>query len=418
MPILTAPLPRYRIYTTASDYREVVRSVVRSALLKGDDCGRLEDEVCRRQSVGHAVCVPMARVGIYLAVKALVRPGHKVVLSPYTLADVVNMVVCAGAIPVFADVDRDTCNISPDQIEALADDKTDAVLVTHLHGLACNMASIVEICRRRKLKLIEDCAQALGAHLDGRPVGTFGDAGIFSFGLYKNVNAFFGGMLVTNDRKVSDAIRSMTADWPAQDPNVLIKRTGYAALTDIATLPAVFKTFTYWVFRFGFLRGISAINRQVLVDSDPQLKTSLPGAYARKMTPMQARLVRRQLPDVERLVKMRIDAAQLYNDGLKGLPGVIQPPFRKDTSHTYLYYPIQVPDRSALLHHMFARGRDVAIQHLRNCADVRCFSDYARDCPNARAAAESNILLPTYPRYSVTEVRRNIEAIRSFFGAA
>ena len=418
MAILTAPLPRYRIYTTVSDYREVLRSVVKSASFKGDDCRRLEDDMCRRQSAEHAVCTPMARVGIHLAVKALVRPGRKVVLSPYTLADVVNMVICAGGVPVFADVERDTCNIDPGQIDALIDGDTDAVLVTHLHGLVCDMPAITEICRRRGVKLIEDCAQALGGNLNGQAVGTFGDAGIYSFGLYKNVNAFFGGMLVTDDRAVSDAVRGMMATWPTQDLNVLLKRIGYAAMTDVATVPAVFKTFTYWVFRYGFLRGISAINRQVLVDKNPQLKASLPAAYARNLTPLQARLARRQLPNVDRLVQKRIEAAALYNDGLKGLPGVVQPPFTTDGSHTYLYYPLQVPDRQGLLRHMFAQGRDVAIQHLRNCADLPCFADHARDCPNARIAAESNILLPTYPRYSATEVRRNIDAIRSFFGAA
>ena len=417
MAILTAPLPRYRIYTTVSDYREVVRSVVRSASFKGDDCRRLEDDVCRHQSVDHAVCAPMARVGIYLAVKALVRPGRKVVLSPYTLADVVNMVICAGGVPVFADVERDTGNINPGQIDTLIDGETDAVLVTHLHGLVCDMPAITEICRRRGVKLIEDCAQALGAHLGGQTVGTFGDAGVYSFGLYKNVNAFFGGMLVAGDRAVADAAREMMADWPAQDLTILLKRIGYAAMTDIATLPAVFKTFTYWIFRYGFLRGVSAINRQVLVDKNPQVKTSLPASYARNLTPLQARLVRRQLPNVGRLVARRVEAARLYHEGLQGLPDVIQPPFKDDGSHTYLYYPLQVPDRQALLRHMFAHGRDVAIQHLRNCADVPCFADHARDCPNARAVAESNILLPTYPRYSSTEVRRNIEAIRSFFGA-
>ena len=104
--------------------------------------------------------------------KDLVQPGRRVVLSPYTLSDVVNMVVVAGAEPVFADVERETCNIDPAQVEELIDDSTDAVIVTHLHGLICDMDRIGAICRERGVALIEDAAQACGPQCGGRRAGT------------------------------------------------------------------------------------------------------------------------------------------------------------------------------------------------------------------------------------------------------
>ena len=84
----------------------------------------------------------------------------------------------------------------------------------------------------------------------------------------------------------------------------------------------------------------------------------------------------------------------------------------------YSYYPIQYPDRDALLRHLMVEGCDLAAQHLKNCADLPCFEAFARDCPNARATAAETILLPTYPRYSRRDVLRNVRAIRSFFGRA
>ena len=96
---------------------------------------------------------------------------------------------------------------------------------------------------------------------------------------------------------------------------------------------------------------------------------------------------------------------------------VLLPPWRDDGSHIYIQYPIQYPDRKALVKHMMRLGCNVAVQHMRNCAEVECFSQFRRECPNARATANAVIVLPTYPKYGRLDVERNINAIRTFFGA-
>src|SRR6185436_6528867 len=129
---MPGPLPRLRIYTDPGQYYRVFRETLTGGSKSGDAAERLEKEVARRLGIAHAVVMPMARTAIYFAVKGLIKPGQKVVMSPYTIADVVNMVVCAGGIPVFADIERATCNIDPAEIERLVDNQTGAVLVTHL----------------------------------------------------------------------------------------------------------------------------------------------------------------------------------------------------------------------------------------------------------------------------------------------
>ena len=91
---------------------------------QGDDVQRLENEIISRFKVPYAACVPQARVGIYLAIKGLIQLGQKVIVSPYTIADVINMVICAGGVPVFADIDRRTTNVAAAEIEKLIDDQT------------------------------------------------------------------------------------------------------------------------------------------------------------------------------------------------------------------------------------------------------------------------------------------------------
>src|SRR4051794_30154759 len=181
---LAGPLPRLRIYTSLGQYVRVLAETVTGRARRGDEVQALETTVADHVGVRCAVAMPLARVGIYFAVKGLISPGQKVILSPYTIADVVNMVVCAGGIPVFADIERNTCNVDAAEIERLIDDATGAVMVTHFYGLACDIERIAQICMAKGVPLIEDAAQAFGVRVNGRPVGTSGAAGIFSFGMY------------------------------------------------------------------------------------------------------------------------------------------------------------------------------------------------------------------------------------------
>jgi perosamine synthetase len=411
-----APLPRYRLYDDPRTYATIGRELVTGRWQTGGACAELEKSLA---SLGapHAVLAPRARVAIHLAIKALIQPGQKVVLSPYTIADVVNMVVSAGGVPVFADIERETCNIDPAEIEKLVDADTGAVMVTHLHGLACDMDVIPRITGERGIALIEDAAQAFGVRFAGRPVGSFGDAGIFSFGKYKNVNAFLGGVLLTRRADVAEAARSELAQWPLQDAPQLLGEVASGLATDLATWPPLFRSFTFWVFRFAFLQELSLLNKQVSFDDAPVLHRELQAGYRRRMTPLQARLVLRQLARVDEFTRERIERARLYHEGLRDIPELMLPPLRTDFSHMYTYFPVQVDDRNALLRHLMKHGRDVAGQHIKNCADFPAFQEWHRDCPNARKTAASLVLLPTYPRYALGEVEANVRVIREYFGA-
>ncbi len=411
-----APLPRYRLYDDVRTYATIAHELLTGRWKSGSACGELEKSLA---SLGapHAVVTPRARVAIHLAVKALIRPGQKVVLSPYTIADVVNVVVAAGGVPVFADIERETCNIDAAEIEKLIDGDTGAVMITHLHGLACDMDVIPRICADRGVPLIEDAAQAFGARFGGRALGSFGDVGIFSFGKYKNVNAFLGGVLTTRRADVAEKVRAELAAWPLQDLPGYGSEALHGLATDLATWPPAFRAFTFWVFRFAFLQELSILNRQVSFDNDPQLRDSLPENYRRRLTPLQARLVLRQLARVDEFTRERIERARVYHEGLKDVPELMAAPLRTDFSHMYTYFPVQVDDRNALLRHLMRSGRDVGGQHIKNCADFPAFSAWHRDCPNARKTANAVVLLPTYPRYSLREVDANVRVIREYFGA-
>jgi dTDP-4-amino-4,6-dideoxygalactose transaminase len=128
----------------------------------------------------------------------------------------------------------------------------------------------------------------------------------------------------------------------------------------------------------------------------------------------QARIGVREMERVDCDIQSRIAQAAIYHDGLNALPDVYTPRLRKDASHIYTYFPIQVADRRGLLRYAQQKGRDFAAQHLRNCADLEIFAEFYRNCPAAREAAQELVLLPTYPGYPVSEIRKNVCVIQEW----
>jgi len=413
--MLTSPRSRARFYARWTNYQKVAADALLGRIHDGDDAvPAMERELAAFLGVKHAVAMPQARVGIYLTLKALTAKKKKVVLSPYTIHDVINMVICAGATPVFADIDRGTCNIDTAEVARLIDNETGAVFVTHLHGLACDIEGVREVCRAKGVPLVEDMCQSLGATVAGRRLGTFGKAGVFSFGMAKNVNSLYGGAVTTDDDELAALLRDEIKDFPYQTAELLLKRAAFCITGDIMTADVVFPLSTFWIFRFGYLNQVEALNKRWRGEDAPQLKEQIPEAYLRRMTPMQARLLPPQFAQIDRLSQIRVGYARIY-DALSRIPDIITPPLREDGSHIYLNYPIQVPDRHALLRYAMQRGRDLTVQHMGNTADYACYARWHRDCPNARATGTSVLLMPCYSGYGESEVHKNVEVIERYF---
>ncbi len=412
-----SPRARFCYYGLPEHASTIALDVPFGRVKGGDDVSELEHEISSMIGTRYALAMPQARIGISLALSEWTKERKNVLLSPYTIHDVINMVICAGGRPVFVDIDRRTCNIAPEQIEALIDDETAAVLITHLHGLACDVERIGAICKAQGVPLIEDAAQAFGTRVNGQMVGSFGDVGIFSLGRAKVVNALYGGMLVTNRRDLASRIGARMTELPYFPTRRLISQAMVCLITNLLFSPFLFSTFMSRVLRYAYLHDIDTANRVVRGERAPTLTPILKKERLLRMTPMQARLARKQLADVDKLSRIRRRFAQAYHEGLRDIPEILIPPYRDDGSHTYQTFPIQAPDRHDLVRFMMKKGRDITVQHLGNNADAPCFSEYYRDCPNARATAAATLLLPTYPKYAMEEVEKNIACVREYFYA-
>jgi dTDP-4-amino-4,6-dideoxygalactose transaminase len=162
-------------------------------------CDRLEGKFRALYGVNHALAVSSGTEAIYISLAAMdVGPGDEVLLPGYLWTSCINGIVRLGAIPRLVDIDN-SFDMSPDDLERKISPHSKAVIYIHMSGAAGGIRPIVDIARRHNLMLLEDCAQANGATLMGRPIGTFGDIGILSFQLNKSITAGEGGMLLCND---------------------------------------------------------------------------------------------------------------------------------------------------------------------------------------------------------------------------
>jgi len=182
-----------------------VADVVRSNKVNywtGTECREFEKEFAAWCGTAHAIVLANGTLALDLALHGLgIGPGDEVIVTPRSFIASVSCVVNAGAVPVFADVDRDSGNLTAETIAAVLTPRSRAVIVVHLAGWPCDMDPIMALAERNGLKVIEDCAQAHGARYKGRSVGSIGDVGAWSFCQDKIMTTGGeGGMVTTNDR--------------------------------------------------------------------------------------------------------------------------------------------------------------------------------------------------------------------------
>lgn len=201
-------------HSLKDEIRRAVEGVFESGhFINGPNVSALEEEIARYVGTAHAVGLNSGTDALHLALRALdVGPGDEVITTPFTFVATTEAIGIVGATPVFVDIDPVTYNIDPKAIEAAITPRTKAILPIHLYGHPAPMPEIVEIAGRRGLAVVEDCAQAIGATIGGKKVGSFGDVGCFSFFPSKNLGAFGdGGMATTGRDDLNARMRSLRA---------------------------------------------------------------------------------------------------------------------------------------------------------------------------------------------------------------
>jgi CDP-6-deoxy-D-xylo-4-hexulose-3-dehydrase len=229
---------------------EALESLLTTRITMGEKVRRFEREFGEHFSLPNALMVNSGSSANLLAVSALsnvvtserLRPGDEVVVPALAWSTTVWPLIQNGLVPVIVDIDPDTLNLDPGEVERAIGEKTRGIVLVHVYGNPCDMSAIMDIVDRHSLTLVEDCCEALGAYYDGRSVGSFGQVGTFSFYFSHHITTLEGGMCVTGDEDLGETMRILrahgwvretrnkdryTSDRPAIDPQFLFVNVGY-----------------------------------------------------------------------------------------------------------------------------------------------------------------------------------------------
>ena len=170
-----------------------------------------ENKFSKYKKAKYALALNSCTAALHLSLRLLnLKKNDEVITSALTFSSTINSIVISGAKPVLADVEFNSQNIDPEQIEKKINKKTKAILIVHFAGRPCNMDQIMKIVKKYNLYLIEDCAHAIESKYKGKNVGTFGTFGCFSFYATKNLSIGEGGMLLTNEKKFYEKARILS----------------------------------------------------------------------------------------------------------------------------------------------------------------------------------------------------------------
>ena len=386
----------------------------RGQLIEGPAIAAFEDGLAERLGGGHVITASRGRMAFYYILEAMdLPPGAEIVFPALTFWVVPEMARVAGLRPVFADVDPVTFNLDPAALERAITPATRAVVPTHIYGLPCDMDEIAAVARRHGLRVVEDCAHALGASYRGRPAGTLGDAALFSFQVLKPLNTFGGGMAFTRDRDLGRRLADLAAaePWPAERDVLERIRTG--KLERFFMQPAAF-SLTGWP----LLLGASLVRARpdVYMWEEVRPLDPFPASYRARYTNVQAALGLAGLDRLEEWNERARANARLLSGRLAGLPGVVPPPEPGDRVHVYYQYSAYVPDREALVRRALRRGVDLESHHMDVCSDLPLFAESATIARGARRTAES-VQIPVHSALDAPLMERVAGRVRRALGA-
>lgn len=344
-----------------------------SAFIRGEEINMLENELAEFFEVKHCVTCANGTDALTLSLMAIgIKPGDEVIVPAFSFAATAEAAALLGAVPVFADIDRSTFNISPGSVERLLSRRTKAIIPVHLFGQPCDMGRLMDMAISLGIKVIEDNAQALGAtcgiHGEApRFTGTIGHFGCTSFFPTKPLGAFGdGGAIFTDDDLLAEHVRSLANHG----------------------------------------QSVRYTHRQIGMNS--------------RLDTLQAAVLRAKLPRLKRWNEIRRKAALYYSENLAGIDGIELPAEPDLGTHIYHQYTVKVPSvlRDPLRAHLGRDGISSMVYypkplHLQPAYKDLCLSDSAMTVSGQ--LSDSVISLPIHSHISTEEQDKVVASIKSFF---
>tara|TARA_B100001093_G_C26835573_1_gene1018174 strand:- start:1218 stop:2381 length:1164 start_codon:yes stop_codon:yes gene_type:complete len=336
----------------------------------------------------YSLAVNSCTSALFLSLKIIgVKKGDEVITTPLTFCSTINSIIHTGAKPVLVDINKETLNIDHNKIIQKITKKTKAIIPVHFAGLSCEMDKILDISKKYKIHIIEDCAHAIESKFKNKHVGTFGTTGCFSFYANKNITTGDGGMIITNQKKINNdgeilRFNGMSKNaWKRYTPNINTKS----------------KIYSYDVLEAG---------------------------YKSNMTDIQAAMGIEQLKKINFFWKKRKKIFSTYQKKLKNLPIKFQNFNQKNNKHAYHLFVIQIDSkktkqtRNQLINFLIKNKIGFGI-HYTSINDLSFYKNKFKwkksTAPISYEVGRNIISLPIYPHLSNQDMNFIIKKLRIFF---
>ncbi len=368
-----------------AEINEVVDSLRSGWITTGPKVQRFEEALKQPTAAEHVVATNSGTAALHIALLALgIGPGDEVITTPMTFAATVNMILAVGAKPVLVDVDRDSLNLLPAEVEKAITPATRALVPVHFAGLPCDMDALHSIAREHGLVVLEDAAHALGTLYKGRPIGALSEATAFSFHPIKTITTGEGGALCTNSEALAEQARLLRFHGISKDA---WKR--YDA------------------------RGVPHYDVMAL-------------GYKYNMLDLQAAIGLHQLEKLDYFLERQQALATYYREELAEVPGLLVPPEAAEGDrHAWHLFVIKVlPEVVGCTRDEFmARLKDLNIGTGLHFKAIHLHSYFAQalpyqrgDLPNAEWASDRILSLPLYPTLSDEDAADVVAAVKQAAG--
>lgn len=373
---------------------------------------RFEEAFARTFEARYAIAFPYGRSGLWAFFKALGIKGSEVIMPAYTCVVVAHAIVLSGNIPRFVGITLYDYNMDLDQVEAAINERTQAIIATHLFGYPLNVDRLSEIVRAaeaqwgHKIWVIQDCAHAFGARWQGKLVCNEGDVALYGLNISKMMTSIFGGMLTTNDPTLAGQLREWRdAHFNCPDVIKSLRRRFY--------LLAVYAAFNKRLYGLvNWLQEETPLLDHLTKAYHLDEKIHFPPDYLDQMLDVEAQVGLAQLRKYPEIVRKRQENARYYHENLPPILEWELPPLVDGA--TYSHYVVRVPDRVSVLKALQAEGIQLGQLIEYSVPHMLPYRHYAKaqHFPNSLLCSRHTINLPIYPTVQKGDLERVVATVR------
>jgi perosamine synthetase len=370
--------PAYEPWISKDDKQIVNKTLDQTMLTFGPQLEKFETDFSKYTKAKYAIAVSNCTAALHLSLKALgIKENDEVIIPDLTFVADANAILACNAKPVIVDINKNDFFLSISNLKKNITKKTKAVIPVHIYGQVCNINEVLDVAKANNLKVVEDCAHAIGTFHKSKHVGTIGNTGCFSFYPTKNITTAEGGMVITNSKNIADKVRQLRSH--------------------------------------GMLKSL----KSRYTGGYPWVFDILEPGYNYRLDEIRCALGISQLRRVTKINKMRKVAALYYHSKLHNISGIVLPDMVSDKSHSYHLYTIRITKSFGMSRNqLFKKLKQAGIRTTVYWMPVHKFTAYNKYVKKSNVITTSKIYdeilsLPLFPNISKRHQDAVINCIKS-----